>query len=86
MATRNEVRIFERYVEILDVDKGDKVRIIRTCADHAKGWGNVWNANMTKNVGKIGVIPRRGEMGMSGVVVAVDGTTFSYPPWCLEKV
>lgn len=76
----------EKWIEENDLNKGDRVRIIRKADSKEDGWGSYWNSDMDEAVGKVGtvcyILPC-----FSGIEVDVpDVGIFFYPYFVLKKV
>lgn len=46
------------------VKVGDKVKLISACGDYEDGWNNIWMAEMTKNIGRVGEVLCLDESGI----------------------
>ncbi len=80
---RNSQQSAQEYLEKQDtcgIEKGDFVRIKRQAESYEAGWQNDWTSEMTRMVGKDGVVVGiKDEKGVKVIVPGISRETMGLP-------
>jgi len=73
------------WIKKHNVKVGDKVKVLRKCADYEDGWGETWVKDMEANIGKVNRIKHLCHSSL-GISLEVPCNAFFYPYFVLEPV
>jgi len=73
------------WIKKHNVKVGDKVKVLRKCADYEDGWGETWVKDMEANIGKVNRIKTLCHSSL-GISIEVPCNAFFYPYFVLEPV
>jgi hypothetical protein len=74
------------WIKMVNLQPGDKVKVLYAVERHKDGWDNSWMPCMTDTVGKVLTVVR--DCGNSGIRLENDksNVSMSYPFFVLQKV
>ncbi|MGC9337967.1 MAG: hypothetical protein ACP5EQ_07765 [Candidatus Cloacimonadia bacterium] len=86
---RDQKEIYEKlqakWIELVDLKKGDHVKVTARAIDHQFGFGDSWSRSMNKSINKIGKVT---DIWTNKIFVNIGHgySTYSYPFFVLEKI
>jgi hypothetical protein len=74
------------WIKMVNLEPGDKVKVLYAVERHKNGWRNSWTPCMTDEVGKVLTVVR--DCGESGIKLenSKDKVGLSYPFFVLQKL